>query len=67
LVEGDGDAKLADLHIWQVVPGAYAAALCLVADAPHPADHYNTRLEAPRVLKHAIIAAHRCPKAAARP
>ena len=26
LIEGDGDAKLADLHVWQVGPQAYAAA-----------------------------------------
>jgi cation diffusion facilitator family transporter len=64
LIEGDGDAKLADLHVWQVGTGAYAAILSVVADEPQPADHYNMRLKAVRVLKHATIEVHRCRQAA---
>jgi cation diffusion facilitator family transporter len=67
LIEGDGDAKLADLHVWQVGPGAFAAALSVVADAPRPAAHYNARLKAVRALRHATIEVHRCPKAGAPP
>lgn len=65
LIEGDGDAKLADLHVWQVGPGAYAAALCIVADAPHAAERYNARLTAVSALKHATIEVNRCPSAGA--
>ena len=64
LIEGDGDAKLADLHLWQVGPGAYAAALSVVADQPLACDHYNQRLKAVRALKHATIEVHRCGGAA---
>ena len=60
LIEGDGDAKLADLHLWQVGPGAYAAALSVVADRPQACDHYKHRLKAVRALKHATIEIHRC-------
>jgi cation diffusion facilitator family transporter len=60
LIEGDGDAKLADLHVWQVGPDAYAAALSVVADQPQPAQHYSERLKAVRRLRHATIEVHRC-------
>jgi cation diffusion facilitator family transporter len=64
LIEGDGDAKLSDLHLWQVGPGAYAAALSVVADRPQACDHYNQRLKAISALKHATIEVHRCSGAA---
>jgi cation diffusion facilitator family transporter len=60
LIEGDGDAKLADLHVWQVGPEAYAAALSIVADRPQPCDHYSARLRAIKRLRHATIEVHRC-------
>ena len=56
----DGDAKLADLHVWQVGPGAYAAALVVVADDPQPCARYEQRLHAVKALKHTTIAVHRC-------
>jgi cation diffusion facilitator family transporter len=65
LIEGDGDAKLADLHVWQVGHGCYAAALSVVADAPLPADQYSARLKAVKALRHATIEIHRCTNAAA--
>lgn len=60
LIEGDGDAKLADLHVWQVGPGCYAAALSVVADAPLTAAQYGARLKAVRALRHATIEVHCC-------
>jgi cation diffusion facilitator family transporter len=67
LIEGDGDAKLADLHLWQVGPGAYAAALSIVADDPQPCARYEQRLRAVKALKHTTIAVHRCQSSAASP
>jgi cation diffusion facilitator family transporter len=60
LIEGDGDAKLADLHVWQVGPGCYAAALSVVADSPLAANAYGARLKAVKALRHATIEVHRC-------
>jgi cation diffusion facilitator family transporter len=60
LIEGDGDAKLADLHVWQVGHGCYAAALSIVADRPLAAADYGARLKAVRALRHATIEVHRC-------
>ena len=65
LVEADGDAHVADLHLWQVGPQAYAAALCIVADRPLPCADYAERLKALPTLRHATIEVHRCPGAAA--
>jgi cation diffusion facilitator family transporter len=60
LIEGDGDAKLADLHVWQVGPQAYAAALSVVADRPLASGVYGERLKAVGTLQHATIEVHRC-------
>jgi cation diffusion facilitator family transporter len=65
LIEDDGDAKLADLHLWQVGPEAYAAALSVVADRPQACEAYGARLKALTALKHATIEVHRCTGAAA--
>ncbi len=64
LIEGDGDAKLADLHLWQVGPEAYAAALSIVADRPQACVVYGARLKTLATLKHATIEVHCCPSAA---
>jgi cation diffusion facilitator family transporter len=65
LIEADGDAKLADLHVWQVGAQAWCAALAVVADAPLSADAYRRRLEAVAQLKHVTVEVHRCPGPAA--
>ena len=64
LIEGDGDAKLADLHVWQVGPQAYAAALSVVADRPLARGVYGERLKGVKTLQHATIEVHRCAGAA---
>jgi len=60
-IEGNGDnARLADLHMWSVGPGIYAAALAVVADAPEPPDDYRRRLPADLGLVHVTIEVQRC-------
>lgn len=60
LIESDGDAKVADLHVWQVGASAWCAALTVVADAPLPARDYRQRLHAVRALRHVTVEVHRC-------
>jgi cation diffusion facilitator family transporter len=60
LIEADGDAKVTDLHIWQVGAQAWCAALAVVADEPHSAAAYRHRLEAISQLKHVTVEVHRC-------
>ncbi len=65
LVEADGDAKVADLHVWQVGAQAWSAALSVVADKPLPAVAYRARLAAVAQIKHVTVEVHGCVGAAA--
>jgi cation diffusion facilitator family transporter len=59
-IESDGDAKLADLHVWQVGPGAWSAALSLVADRPLQPAAYRLRLQPVASLRHVTVEVNRC-------
>lgn len=63
LIEADGDAKVADLHVWQVGAKAYSAALSVVADVPLAAATYRERLAAIEPLRHVTVEVHACPAA----
>ena len=60
LIEADGDAKVADLHVWQVGAQAWCAALSVVADVPLAAAVYRQRLQAVAQLKHVTVEVHQC-------
>jgi len=62
-IESDGDARLADLHVWQVGPQAWSAVLSVVADAPESAEAYRARLKPIHALRHVTVEVHRCPGA----
>ena len=59
-IESDGDAKLTDLHVWQVGGQAWAGAMSVVADRPRSAQAYRERLHAIGTLKHVTIEVHGC-------
>jgi cation diffusion facilitator family transporter len=56
----DGDARIADLHVWSVGPGKYAAIVSLVAANPFPPEAYADRLRIHDELVHVTIEPHRC-------
>jgi cation diffusion facilitator family transporter len=60
-LEADGDAKVADLHVWQVGAGAWSAVVSIVADRPLAAADYRKRLQALPALRHLTVEVHRCP------
>ncbi|MBE0530119.1 MAG: CDF family Co(II)/Ni(II) efflux transporter DmeF [Rhodospirillales bacterium] len=61
-IEGSGDdARLADLHLWSIGPGIYAAALAVVASAPEAPDAYRRRLPAGLGLVHVTVEVQHCP------
>lgn len=64
-LEADGDTRVADLHVWQVGPQAFAAALSVVADAPQPTAAYHRRLHGLPTLRHVTLEIHRCTQGAA--
>ncbi|MEO8153349.1 MAG: CDF family Co(II)/Ni(II) efflux transporter DmeF [Rhizobacter sp.] len=60
-LESDGDAKVADLHLWRVGRESFAAVVCIVADAPLPPSVYRERLATYKELAHVSIEVNRCP------
>jgi len=59
-IETDHDARLSDLHVWQVGPAAWSAVLSVVADRPLTPETYRARLHALPGLQHVTIEVHRC-------
>lgn len=59
-LESDGDARLADLHVWQVGPQAWSVAASLVADRPLEPTIYRERLAGMTDLRHVTVEVHRC-------
>jgi cation diffusion facilitator family transporter len=64
-VESDGDAKVADLHLWRVGREQFAAIVCIVADAPLAPAAYRERLRAHHELVHMSVEVNRCLQACA--
>jgi cation diffusion facilitator family transporter len=59
-LESDGDAKVADLHLWRVGRDQFAAIVCVVADAPLAPAAYRERLAVHHELVHVSIEVNRC-------
>ena len=59
-IETDGDARVADLHVWQVGPAAWSAVLCVVADRPLAPDAYHDRLRSLAGLQHVTVEVNQC-------
>ena len=62
-LESDGDAVVADLHVWRVGREQFAAIVCIVADAPLAPSAYRERLGEYRQLVHVSVEVNRCPHA----
>ena len=56
----DGDARITDLHVWQVGPGKYAAIVSLVAAKPLSPTEYAARVMIHEELVHVTVEPHRC-------
>jgi cation diffusion facilitator family transporter len=63
-LESDGDAKVADLHVWRVGRAQFAAIACVVADAPLAPTVYRARLAQHAELVHVSLEVNRCPGSA---
>ncbi|MBW8828327.1 MAG: CDF family Co(II)/Ni(II) efflux transporter DmeF [Burkholderiales bacterium] len=62
-LESDGDAKVADLHIWRVGRDQFAVIACVVADVPLAPAVYRQRLARHVQLVHLSLEVNRCPQA----
>lgn len=56
----DGDARIADLHVWQVGPGKYAAIISLIAAKPVEPSAYAARVTVHEELVHVTVEVNRC-------
>jgi len=59
-VESDGDSLVADLHVWQVGIGRFAAMISIVAHEPKSCDSYRALLRGHSELVHVTIETHLC-------
>jgi cation diffusion facilitator family transporter len=60
-VQTDGDAEIADLHVWRVGRASYAAVMTVVAHEPLAPDAYRARAAAVPGLVHVSVEVNRCP------
>ncbi len=59
-LEADGDARVADLHIWAIAPGLQSIVASVVTSQPQPPEHYKRLLPQDLHLAHQTIEVHRC-------
>jgi len=60
-IERDGDAEIADLHVWRVGRARYACIVTVVAHQPLTPDGYRERLTGIGGLAHVSVEVNRCP------
>ncbi len=60
-IEVDGDAEIADLHVWRVGRASHAAVLAVVAHAPLTPAAYRQRLAGIHSLMHVSVEVNKCP------
>jgi cation diffusion facilitator family transporter len=60
-IEVDGDAEIADLHVWRVGRACHAAVLTVVAHAPLTPAAYRARLSGIATLMHVSVEVNQCP------
>jgi cation diffusion facilitator family transporter len=60
-IESDGDAEVADLHVWRVGRASHAAVVTIVAERPLAPDVYRARLASIASLMHVSVEVNQCP------
>ncbi len=60
-IECDGDAEIADLHVWRVGRARHACIVAIVAREPLTPDDYRERLAGIASLAHVSVEVNRCP------
>lgn len=60
-IQSDGDAEIADLHVWRVGRASYAAVVTVVAHRPLTPARYRERLAGIAALCHVSVEVNQCP------
>jgi hypothetical protein len=61
-LESDGDAQIADLHVWRVGRTRFACLVSIVAGNPKTPDDYRAMLGVHEEIAHVTIEVLRCPR-----
>ncbi len=59
-IEADQDAKIVDLHLWNLNSNSFGVLITLVASTPRSPAEYRSRLDQIHHLDHITIETHRC-------
>lgn len=59
-VENDGDSLVADLHVWQVGAGKFAAIISIVAHHPKSVEEYRQLFRMHEELVHVTVEVRTC-------
>ena len=57
-IERDDDNRVADLHVWVVGPGIYAAIISVVSQQPQSPEHYKSMIPAELNVVHKTVEVH---------
>lgn len=60
-IEAESDNEVADLHVWRLGPGHFAAIISVVTDMPQSPQHYKEMLAEIDGLAHVTVEVHPCP------
>jgi cation diffusion facilitator family transporter len=60
-IQSDGDAEIADLHVWRVGRASHAAVMTVVAKSPLTPADYRARVSGIASLAHVSVEVNRCP------
>jgi cation diffusion facilitator family transporter len=60
-IQVDGDAEIADLHVWRVGRASHAAVITVVAKSPLAPADYRARVAGIASLAHVSVEVNRCP------
>jgi cation diffusion facilitator family transporter len=64
-IEADADNEIADLHVWRLGPGHFAAIISVVTHHPRDPEHYKALLADHPELSHVTVEVNRCGEACA--
>lgn len=60
-IEQHDDNRVADLHLWSVGPGIYAAIVSVISSSPRPPDWYKSLIPGSSGIVHLTVEVHSCP------
>lgn len=66
-MESDGDARVADLHLWSIGPEVNALMISIVSSDPGTPEYYKDLIPASCRVAHATVEVHRCTGKVASP